>query len=452
LSSCFGTKEAYDDYDPVQELYDKELPHWARNANIYEVNIRQYTEEGTFKAFEKHLTRLSTMGVDIIWLMPIYPISETKRKGKLGSYYAVSDYQQINPEFGTMEDFDALVDRIHTLGMYVILDWVPNHTGWDHEWLEEHPEWYTTNDLGEIIDPTDPNTGESWGWTDVADLNYDNKELWEAMIKAKLFWLKKHKVDGFRDDVAKEVPDEFWDEAMKDLYYTGKPVFMLAEAEHPPHRNSENFHMSYGWSFHHLLNEIAQNKKTALDLKKWHEEDKRKFQKGFQMNFITNHDENSWNGTVFERMSEKEQRALFTLCATFEGMALVYGGQEEPLKHRLRFFEKDTIGFENYQHRQYYHKLFSLKHNNQALWNGSYGGPAEIFICDEKIFAFKREMNGHTFYGIFNLSDEPVSFNNSFTIKGLDVIRKSKANWGANTRLSLEPWDFYLISEVPSKK
>jgi len=158
-------------------------PAWARDANIYEVNIRQFTPEGTFAAFEQHLPRLKKMGVDILWFMPVFPISEARRKGALGSYYAVADYTGINPNFGTMEEFKMLVHRIHDMGMRVVLDWVPNHTGWDHPWIEEHPEWYTRDGQGNITDPVNPETGESFGWTDVADLDYSQPGLRRAMTE-----------------------------------------------------------------------------------------------------------------------------------------------------------------------------------------------------------------------------------------------------------------------------
>ena len=214
---------------------------------IYEANIRQYSPEGTFNEFTKDIPQLKELGVKVIWLMPVYPISSVKRKAAdgrfaeeiedpkerekiLGSYYAISDYTGINPEFGTLEDFQELVKTAHGNGMYVILDWVANHTGWDHVWIEEHPEFYTKNENGEIIDPINPDTGESWGWTDVADLNYDNKALWTEMRKDMRYWVEEQNIDGFRCDVAGEVPTEFWESAVEEMKQV-KPIFMLAESE-----------------------------------------------------------------------------------------------------------------------------------------------------------------------------------------------------------------------------
>ncbi|MCB0641715.1 MAG: alpha-amylase, partial [Phaeodactylibacter sp.] len=309
---------------------------WIKKANIYEVNIRQYTPEGTFNAFAQHLPRLQDMGVKILWFMPIYPISEKNRKGTLGSYYAVSDFTSVNPNFGTMDDFKALVADAHTRGMKVILDWVPNHTGWDHHWITEHPDWYTQNEAGEIIDPSN-DKGESYGWTDVADLNYNNADMRKAMIDDLKFWLTEVGVDGYRCDVAYEVPDDFWAQ-VHDAFKPFEPVFMLAEAEHAPHRNEGYFNMSYSWSFHHLMNDIAKGKKDATAVKTWYQEDRAKFKQGYHMQFTTNHDENSWNGTIEERMGEAGD-AMNVLAFTFDGMPLIYSGQEAGLNKRLEFFE-----------------------------------------------------------------------------------------------------------------
>ncbi|MBX2926580.1 MAG: alpha-amylase [Saprospiraceae bacterium] len=426
-------------------------PAWADNANIYEVNIRQYTPEGTFTAFATHLPRLKAMGVDILWFMPIFPVSVERRKGTLGSYYAVSDFTAVNPEFGTMADFRAVVDSAKQLGMRVILDWVPNHTGWDHRWITEHPDFYTRNDTGEIIDPIDPKTGKSWGWTDVADLNYDNPELRKAMTQDMLFWLREVGVDGFRCDVASEVPDDFWSEAVPQLRQANPDLFMLAEAEHPPHRNLEWFAMSYGWSFHQLMNQIAQGEAKASDIKTWLAKDRKDFRKGYAMQFITNHDENSWNGTEFERMGEAV-KAMAVLAFTFEGMPLIYSGQEAGLNRRLEFFEKDSIQWDNLPYEVFYRTLLDLKHRNKALWNGAAGGEPIIISTehDDKTLVFFREKEDNKVIVLLNLSPDP-----------LDIVLKDKRLEGSysnvfgnsstavttGTSIHLSAWDYVILSK-----
>ncbi|MCK5822638.1 MAG: alpha-amylase, partial [Bacteroidales bacterium] len=224
-------------------------PDWTKNKNIYEVNIRQYTDEGDFKSFEKHLPRLKQMGVDILWIMPVQPIGEKNKKGSLGSYYSIKDYLAVNPEFGTMDDFKHIVDKAHELKMYVILDWVANHTSWDNNLITEHPEWYTHDSLGNIVSPVED-------WTDVADLNYYNNELRTYMINALEFWVKQTDIDGFRCDVAGMVPTDFWNDAREKLDKI-KPVFMLAEWE-SPELQKHAFDMTYSWALNGLMNDIAK--------------------------------------------------------------------------------------------------------------------------------------------------------------------------------------------------
>ena len=429
----------------VEKKDPRALPEWAKSATIYEVNLRQFTPEGTFIAFSKHLPRLKELGVDILWFMPIYPISKAKRKGRLGSYYAVADYKATNPEFGTIEDFDNMVKQIKELGMHIILDWVPNHTGWDHAWITDHPDWYTQNAEGEIIDPIDPGTGESWGWTDVADLNYDNMDMRNEMISDKMFWINEHGIDGFREDVAHNVPDSFWDAVAEAVYATDRDIFMLAEAEVPAHRNSRNFHMGYGWSAHHLLNEIAHGEKSVSDIDAWFVEDRKNFAEGIAMHFTSNHDENTWAGTVFERMGDAHL-ALAALTFTFDGMPLIYGGQEEPMKKRLKFFEKDDIGFSQYAYTDFYKKLNDLKESNQALWNGEYGGTLTKLIDHPQVYVFEREKNGDTVSCIFNLSDKRQSITLPKAISAKDIMSGQQINWKTETALGLEPWQYYILS------
>ena len=293
-------------------------PEWSKNAVIYEVNVRQYTPEGTFNAFAAHLPRLKELGVDILWFMPITPIGELNRKGSLGSYYSVKDYRDVNPEFGTMEDFKNLVAQAHEQGMYVILDWVANHTAWDNYLVEQHPEWYAKNDNGEMISPFD--------WSDVVQLDYNQPGLRDYMADALKFWVTEANVDGFRCDVAEMVPTDFWNRARAELDQI-KPVFMLAEAEVPEHHEYA-FDMSYGWEFHHIMNNIAKGTMNADNIQEYLTKEAGRFPaNAYRMQFITNHDENSWNGTVFERLGDAVE-TMAVLSYTIPGMPLIYSGQE----------------------------------------------------------------------------------------------------------------------------
>lgn len=423
-------------------------PEWARNCNIYEVNVRQYTPEGTFSAFEKHLPRLKEMGIDILWFMPIHPISKKRRKGPLGSYYAVSDYAAVNPQFGTIEEFKALVGKIHDMGMRVLMDWVPNHTGWDHRWIEAHPDWYTRDEAGNLIDPINPETGKSHGWTDVADLNYEAPGLREAMIREMKFWLEEAAIDGYRVDVAGEVPLDFWEECIPALREINPELFMLAEAEVPEHRNSGLFTMSYGWSFHHLLNDIARGKASAGAVDKWLEKDRSVFHRGYHMQFLTNHDENSWNGTIAERLGNAAE-AMAVLAFTFDGMPLLYSGQEAGLNKRLKFFEKDIIEWGEFSHASFYATLLDLKHRNRALWNGAYGGLVQRIQAGNEadIYAFYREREGDKVIVVLNLSEDYQDVTlqcdaclGTYT----NLFANSTINVTKDMMLQLNPWDYVV--------
>jgi glycosidase len=419
-------------------------PEWSKNASIYEVNLRQYTPEGTFRAFEAHLDRLQDLGVDILWFMPITPIGELNRKGSLGSYYSVKDYTGINPEFGTLEDFKQLVEEIHARDMYVILDWVANHTAWDHPWTETNPEYYTRDEDGNFVPPADD-------WSDVIDLNYDNKDLWEAMIGEMRFWLEEAGVDGFRCDVADMVPTEFWNEAVNELEKI-KPVFMLAEAE-KPYLHEKAFEMGYGWSFHRLMNHLAQGRSdvTVLDKYFFSVTPEDRFPKGaYKMNFITNHDENSWAGTEFDRLGDGKE-AFAVLTATMPGMILIYTGQEAGSKKMLEFFEKDEVEWGNYDYHGFYQTLLYLKGRNQALWNGTAGGDIQRVNTsrDEAVFAFLREKNSDRVMVVLNLSDEPaeVLLNGDYYAGTYtEVFSGDVKTFEGNETLSLDAWG-YLVFE-----
>jgi glycosidase len=376
---------------------------WSRNANIYEVNVRQFTQEGTFKAMARHLPRLKKMGVDILWLMPIIPIGAKNRKGPLGSYYAVRDYTAVNPEFGTVDDLRQLVRQAHAQGMHVIIDWVPNHTAWDHPWVTRHPDWYKRNAKGEVYAVTwNPDSPNPEYWTDVVGLDYNNHQLWGAMIDAMAFWLREADIDGFRCDVAGNVPTAFWQEARSRLDKV-KPVFMLAEADKPELHPA--FDMTYGWDSAQIFKDIAKGKAGAATLKAFVEHPKLVFPPdAYRMRFTNNHDFDSWEGSDIELYGPAAQ-AMAVLAATLPGMPLIYGGQEGKLDKRIEFFKRDPIDWKDYPLAAFYTGLLTLKHDNPALWNGQYGGSTTVLdVGNDKVFAFRRQKDGNVVTVAVNLS------------------------------------------------
>jgi len=334
---------------------------WSNDSNIYEVNLRQYTQEGTFNAFLKELPRLRHMGVEILWFMPITPISKEKRLGTLGSYYACSTYVQTNPEYGTISDFKNLVDAAHSLGFKVIIDWVANHTGWDHEWTISHPDFYRKNLEGNFYD--------AHGWNDVIDLNYDNKELWSTMINAMKFWLDECNIDGYRCDMAMLVTLDFWRQARQQLDAI-KKLYWLAECEEIAYH--EVFDTTYAWKWLHKM-EAYHKKETdmfGLDevLKYYDTMFPATAQRAM---FTTNHDENSHSGSEDERLGASAE-AFAVLCCTWNALPLIYNGQELPNKKRLKFFDKDHIEWTGHNKlHDFFKTLLELRKNNPALKAGS---------------------------------------------------------------------------------
>ena len=413
-------------------------PAWSFNQTIYEVNLRQYTKAGTFKAFEKHLPAIKKLGVGIIWLMPINPIGVKNRKGKLGSYYSVKNYLKVNPNYGTLKDLKALVTKIHKLGMYVIIDWVADHTSWDNNLTIEHPEWYKKDAKGNFVPPVKD-------WTDVIALNYKKKGLRKYMINALEYWVKKTNIDGYRCDVADMVPTSFWNEARAALDKI-KPVFMLAEAE-KPYLQEKAFDMTYSWKFYTLMNNIAKGKKNASDINKYFAwEDSTYSRNDFRMRFTTNHDENSWNGTVFERLGEGAA-AFGALTVAVPGMPLLYGGQEAGMNKRLKFFSKDPIVWKKSKFRELYTKLFNLKMTNPALRNGKEGGRMILISKpdDKSVYSFIREKGNSKVFVIFNLTDKPVSTtlkNKKISGDYTDLFTGKEVQFSNSKNFNLKPWDY----------
>ncbi|MDD2631924.1 MAG: alpha-amylase family glycosyl hydrolase [Bacteroidales bacterium] len=431
-----GSSETADSTVVALPVSNVRHPDWSKNANIYEVNLRQYTSQGTITAFAEHLPRLKEMGVDILWMMPVQPIGEKNRKGTLGSYYSVRDYKAINPEFGAMEDFKTMVRQAHELGMKVIIDWVANHTAWDHAWVDAYPEFYDIDSTGSMYAP--------FGWEDVVQLDYVNDALRDAMIGEMKFWIEEADIDGYRCDVAGMVPTDFWDRARRELDEI-KPVFMLAEAE-KTELLIDAFDMDYGWHFHYLSNLFARGDTSAAVIAAYFDNLAGTFPQGaYKMNFTTNHDENSWNGTVHERYGEGF-KTFAVLMATVPGMPLVYSGQEAGLDKRLEFFEKDPINWKNYPLKDFYKTLLDLKHSNQALWNGDFGGKyVPVKTDNEAVVAFTRTKNDHSVLVILNISAQP----HDVTLQGdayagdyNDVFGNKKITMRDNHQLRLEAWEY----------
>jgi alpha-amylase len=370
-------------------------PDWARRGNIYEVNIRQYSPEGSFKAFATHLDRLKAMGVQTLWIMPINPISRADRKGSLGSYYAVSDYTAINPEFGTLADFKYLVQTIHEKGMKVIIDWVPNHTGADHRWLTEHPDFFVKDSSGKAAIP--------YGWTDTRQLDYANPVMRDSMIAAMKYWVSSTDIDGFRCDVAWNIPGDFWNDCIAKLKKM-KDLFMLAEGDKPYLLHS-GFDAVYPWDLFHMMVKVAKGERGAFALDSVLRYYDTVYPKSsLEMYFTSNHDENSWNQSDFGTFPGDAHApfAVFTQTMPHD-IPLIYSGQEVPVLRPLQFFEKDPIVFSQFKRAGFYKTLLALRKRNIAL--DADASFMEVPAGDPTaIYSYVREKEGKKVLVILNLS------------------------------------------------
>ena len=420
------------------DLPTPEHPDWLQNAVIYELNTRQFSEEGTFRAVETRLDEIKDLGVSIIWFMPVHPIGEMNRKGTLGSYYAVKDFYGINHEFGTKEDFKRLVDKIHDKDMYVIIDLVANHTAWDNQMIEKHPEWYTQDEQGTIL-PPNPD------WTDVADLNYENKALREYMIDMMDYWVREVGIDGYRCDVAAMVPTDFWIEARKRLVSI-KPVFMLAEAE-TPELNAYGFDMTYASAMHHLFNRIAQGTDSVKNIDKLLEYQKWNYPRGSKrLLFTSNHDENTWKGSAITRMTRGGAKVGAVLTCTLPGTPLIYNGQEVGNLKALEFFEKDPVVWRENEFRNFYKTLFTLYRNSPALYLGDMH--KLVSSNDEQVYAFHRSFDDDNVLVIVNFSNKKVNTQ----IKTDDLSGKFASVFtkqvllleNFSISLQLDPWEYRI--------
>lgn len=429
-------------YQP-QPYVTLQNPDWIKNATIYELNVRQFTAEGTFVAAEKALPRLKRMGIDIIWLMPINPIGQLHRKGSLGSYYSVKDYLDVNPEFGTKQEFKRFVSAAHQAGMKVIIDWVANHSSWDNPLAAEHPEWYRRGRNGQF---------QSTPWRDYDDIiefDYSQPGLRKYMTEALKYWVKEFDIDGYRCDVADFVPLDFWENAREELAAV-KPVFLLAEAENRElHRKS--FDATYAWSLWNIIHGIAEGRTDIKPLTEGYiTEHITVFPKeAIRMNFTENHDKNSWEGNQYKNFGES-LKAMMVLMTMMDGMPLVYNGQEAGLDRSLQFFEKDPINWRHHENEALYTRLFALKHQNQALWNGRWGGEMVRLPNDhmDRVISFVREKNGDRAVTVINLNKNATDviidvneasgpYRNLFTGKEKQLSKQ--------LNLKLGPWEYLVL-------
>jgi glycosidase len=417
-------------------------PEWARNAAIYQINTRQFTPEGTFRSAAAHLGRLKDLGVTILWLMPVHPIGEAHRKGTLGSPYAVKDYFGVNPELGTLDDLRELVRLAHSHGLYVILDWVGNHTAWDNPLVHEHPQWYSRDWKGDLR-PT-----PWWDWPDVVDLDYSQAGLRQYMTEAMTYWVRELGIDGYRCDVAGFVPTDFWANAREELEAI-KPVFLLAEWESRD-LHVDAFDATYAWTWNEALHRIAHGAADVNALRIYYSWNEKTFPRNsMRMTFVSNHDKNAWEGTEYEQFGDALD-ATIVLSVVGEGIPLVYSGQEAGNRRRLAFFERDPIDWRDHSMREFYRHLFDLKTRTTALWNGHWGARMVAVPNDhtDQVLSFVRANERDRVFAAFNFSAQPRCVTFTDTLHHgtyTDALTGEPEVLTKDTVLDLRPWGYRVL-------
>ncbi len=421
---------------------------WLATTNIYEVNIRQYSDEGTFNAFAKELPRLKDMGVEVLWFMPIHPIGIINRKGKSGSYYSIRDFKATNPEFGTPDEFKSLIAQAHQLGMRVIMDWVANHASWDNVWTVDHPEYFERDSEGNFKPPYD--------WTDVIQIDHSSVSEQGAMIDAMKYWVTNFDIDGFRADLAHLTPLEFWKKARTAIEAIKPGLFWLAETEEAGYH--EVFDASFTWEWMHCAEDYYK-RQTGLGslyhvLQKY---DSTFPASAYRMYFTSNHDENTWNGTEYEKYGDMA-KALAVFSVAWKGIPMIYSGQEMPNLKRLAFFEKDPIDWDgrNVLH-DFYKTLLKLRKRNPALRSADAEVITQIIVTsdDKSIMAFLRKYKNDEVLVLLNLSGEKAGFSiKDQFLKGKfkNVFTGAENYLAANTSIEMQPWDFLVYEKILNPK
>ncbi|MBY0563849.1 MAG: alpha amylase C-terminal domain-containing protein [Hyphomonadaceae bacterium] len=437
LVAC-DRQAATDPYAP-RPYVELTHPEWARDAVIYQINTRQFTPEGTFNAARAQLPRLQALGVDILWLMPIHEIGVQNRKGTLGSPYSVRDYYSVNPEFGTMADFRAFVDEAHQLGMYVILDWVANHTAWDNPLVSEHPEWYERDWKGDFH-PT-----PWWDWSDIIDLDYDQPGLRRYMTEAMIYWVREADIDGYRADVAGYVPLDFWETVRRELDAI-KPVFMLAEFDQRD-VHARAFDATYAWEWNNSMHALAMGRADVGALFGYYSGNQSAWpEDAYRMVYTSNHDQNAWDATEFERFGPAVQAAM-VLQFVGEGIPSIYNGQEAGNEEQLEFFEREPIQWREHPHGELLRRLISLKHETRALWNGAAGARMIPVVnsAPMHVFSFARFDDHGGVFAVFNFTGQSQRVTFQHNLHHGDFVEyfsTEAARFDAATELTLPAWSY----------
>ena len=443
LAACDSSKDDSNlmdnsKYSQYGEAFDG-VPD-PRDAVIYQVNLRAFSEAGTLGAVTARLDDIKALGANVIYLMPIHPNGIERSAGGLGSPYSVRDYKAVSPEYGSLQDLQKMVEEAHKRDMAVIMDWVANHTAWDNAWISEHPEYYLTDGQGEIVSP--PGTG----WLDVAQLDYDDQGLQDAMIDAMAFWVYHANIDGFRLDAADFVPEGFWTRAVGTIdQIKDQEMLMLAEGGEQRHFNS-GFDYIFGFNFFGTLKEI-QGGEPASKIQATHgaeylnvyHADKR------VVRYTSNHDVNLTDGTPMELFGGQQGAlAKFVVAATMRSIPMIYNGQEIGHGQRLEFFSKTPIDWsqEDPGILEAYKKIIAFRKGSEAIQRGSYAGHSS-----DDVVAFTMKGDGETVLVLSNMRNQASPYLVPGQLQGTwqDALGQGEQNLGS--QLDLPPNGYLVLKK-----
>lgn len=414
-------------------MFERNKLNFLRHSSIYEVNLRQYTQEGTIRAFMEHVPRLKKMGIGVIWMMPIHPIGIKNRKGTLGSYYSISDYQQINPEFGTLADFKALVELVHQLGMKIIIDWVANHSAWDNVWTMEHPDYFVHDESGVFQSPYD--------WSDVIQIDHRNSAAHHALIDAMCFWVREYDIDGFRADLAHLTPLPYWIKARIETEKIKPELIWLAETEDAAYY--EAFDVVYAWKWMHGSEEFVKKNQDVFSLIEVLKNQNEHYPDNlFQLYFTSNHDENSWNGTEFEKYGIYAD-ALTAFSFFYKtSVPLVYSGQEIPNTKRLAFFEKDALTWDEVKNVSWYKTLTETR--SKVCHSSAF----DFIETKGRLMGLKRGDSRSHILLFMNFDTNPVevSYDANQSVDYVDAFNNTRIYHQGKIETTLQPGQFLLVS------
>jgi glycosidase len=411
-----------------------------QNIVMYEVNTRSFSVTGDFQGVINRLDNIKALGVNTIWLMPIHPVGKLKSAGGLGSPYAVQNYLEVNPEFGDLEKLRELVAKAHERKMSVIIDWVANHTAWDNPWIA-NKSWYTQNAKGEIISP------EGFNWTDVADLNFNNKDMRKAMIHAMKYWILEANLDGIRCDAADHVPSDFWKQALDELKnLQDRKLILLAEGQKAEHFAS-GFQINYAWDFYYNLKDVYGKNKSATSIFTTHRSEYDKIPAGaMKLRYTTNHDESAWEGTPVQFFGGTTGSLSASAVTVFlSAVPLLYDGQEVGRSALLPFFTRDPIQWNDHPEMVgVYEKFMSIYNETDAFKKGTLTS-----FDDPDVAIFTRTLNDETYLVMVNVRNttKEVTFDSSIQNTSWND-RLNDTSVTLTDKITIPPYGYLVLKRI----